>query len=161
MTSQKVKRSQFRTFMDVNPGYQDWALIGDGVTTAEIAYNPEISDEVYIHQDSGTAEVERYVPNMPIEAVAINGDDVFEYIDGLRKNRATLDEAHTQVVNVWMYEEAVLEAYPAELQDVAVAIDTFGGEGGQSGRITYTIHYRGDPVKGVFNPTTLTFTPDA
>ena len=47
--------------------------MGDGVTAAAIEYNPEISEEVYIHQDSATAEVERYGPKMPLEAVAIMG----------------------------------------------------------------------------------------
>ena len=158
MTTKKVKRSQFRTFIDVDPGYEDWALIGDGVTTAEIAYNPEVSQETYIHQDAGSAEVERYAPTQAIEAVAINGDDVFEYIDALRIAQATLDDAHTQIVNVWMYEDAETGAYPAQLQDVTVAVDTFGGEGGTSNKINYTIYYRGDPVDGTFNPTTLTFT---
>jgi hypothetical protein len=157
----KVKRSEFRSFIDVDPGYQDWALIGEGVTTAEIAYNPEVSQEAYIHQDAGTAEVERYAPTQAIEATAINGDDVFEYVDGLRKAQAVLDEAHTQIVNVWMYEDDTDGAYPAQLQDVTVAVETFGGEGGQSNKINYTIYYRGDPVDGTFNPTTLTFTPDA
>lgn len=161
MTTAKVKRSEFRTFIDVDPGYEDWALIGEGVTTGEIAYNPEISEEVYIHEDSGSAEVERYAPNMPIEAVAMNGDDVFEFIDGLRKNRATLDDAHTQIVNVWMYETPEGTSYPAELQEVTISIDSFGGEGGASSKINYTIHYRGDPVSGDFDTSALTFTPDA
>jgi hypothetical protein len=159
MTTAKVKRSQFRTFIDVDPGYQDWALIGDGVTAAEIAYNPETSEETYIHQDSGSAEIEGYKPNMPIEASAINGDDVFEFVDGLRKSRAILDAAHTQVVNVWLYEDDTDGAYPAELQDVAVSIDSFGGDGGASAKINYTILYRGDPTMGTFNPTTLAFVP--
>ena len=161
MTSEKVKRSQFRTFIDVDPGYQDWALIGDGVTAGEIAYNPEVSEETYIHEDSGSAEVEGYKPNMAIEANAINGDDVFEYIDSLRKARAILDDAHTQIVNVWMYETEESGAYPAELQDVTISIDSFGGDGGASNKINYTIHYRGDPTEGTFNPTELTFTPAA
>lgn len=161
MTTAKVKRSQFRTFIDVDPGYEDWALIGDGVTSGEIAYNPETSEETYIHEDSGSAEVEGYKPNMAIEAVAINGDEVFEFIDGLRKSRAVLDDAHTQIVNVWMYESDDAGDYPAELQDVAISVDSFGGDGGASTKINYTVHFRGDPVTGTFNPTTLTWTADS
>jgi hypothetical protein len=161
MATAKVKRSQFRTFIDTDPGYEDWALIGDGVTSAEIAYNPEVAEETYIHQDSGSAEVEGYKPNMAIEAQAINGDDVFEYVDGLRKARAVLDDAHTQIVNVWMYDDASEGAYPAELQDVAISVNTMGGDGGASTKLNYTIHFRGDPVSGTFNPTTLTWTADS
>lgn len=156
----KVKRSEFRTFIDKTPETSDWALIGEGVTSGEISYNPETSEEVYIHEDSGSTDVESYKPSMAIEAVAINGDDVFEFIDRLRKDRAVLSDAHTQIVNVWLYEEETGGEYPAELQDVAISIESFGGEGGESAKINYTIHFRGDPVSGTFNPSTLTWTPD-
>ena len=163
MTSEKVKRSQVRTFIDVDPDYQDWALVGDGVTSAEIAYNPEISSEVYIHQDSASSEIEAYAPTMAIEAIAIKGDEVFDFVDALRKTRATLDAAHTQICNVWLYDEVYGETgvYRAEVQDVAISIDTFGGEGGQSNKINYTIHYCGDPVLGDFDLEYLTFSEDS
>lgn len=157
--AEKIKRSLFATLIDVDPGYEDWALVADGVTTAAIEYNPEISEEVYIHQDSATAEVERYGPKMPLEAVAIKGDDTFDYVDGLRINRAVLNDAHTQVVNVWLYKPVTgqQDTYEAELQDVTISIESFGGDGGVANRINYTIHFRGDPVQGKFDADTLTF----
>jgi hypothetical protein len=160
MIEEKVKRSEFRTFIDVDPGYEDWALLGEGAVNGEVAYNPEISEEVYIHEDSANSEVERYNPSMAIEATAIAGNDVFDFIDGLRQSRATLDDAHTQIVNVFMY-DGTSGAYEAELQDVAISIESFGGEGGTSAKINYTIHYRGDPTHGTFDTDELTFTPDA
>lgn len=158
----KVKRSQFKTFLNTTPSEvtDTWSLIGDGVTAGEISYNPQTSDEVYIHQDSGSVEVESYKPNMPIEAIAVNGDAVFEYIDSLRKARAVLDSAYTEIVNVWLYETPTSNEYPAEKQAVAISIESFGGDGGSSAKINYTINYRGDPVLGTFNPTTLVFTPN-
>ena len=160
--SQKIKRSQFRTFIDIDPGYEEWALLGEGVTTAQIDYNPEISSETYIHQDSAAAEIESYAPSMPIEASAIAGDDVFKFVDGLRKERAVLDAAHTQIVNVWLYEdEQGTGIYPAELQDVTIAVGNIGGAGGESNKINFTIHFRGDPAAGAFNISNLTFTPDS
>ena len=163
MTTEKVKRSQVRTFIDVDPDYEDWALIGDGVTSAEIAYNPEISSEVYIHQDSASAEIEAYAPTMAIEAIAIKGDEVFDFVDDLRQGRAVLDAAHTKICNVWLYDEVYGETgvYRAEVQDVAISIDTFGGEGGQSNKINYTIHFRGDPVLGEFDLEYLDFSEDS
>lgn len=162
MAIEKVKRSEIRTFMDVDPGYQDWALIGEGVPTAAIEMNPEIETETYIHQDNATAEIQRYAPSLGIEAIAVKGDEVFDFVDNLRINRAVLSEAHTQIVNVWMYKDpAVGGGYPAELQDVTVAVESAGGDGGVASKINYTIYYRGDPVKGTFNLTTLIFTPDA
>jgi len=155
----KVKRSQFRTFLNTGtPSEPVWSLIGDGVTSAAIQYNPQTSEEIYIHEDSGSTIVEAYKPNMPIEAAAINGDAVFEYIDALRKARAVLSAAETEIVNVWLYETPTSGAYPAEKQAVSIQIDDFGGEGGVAAKINFTINYKGDPVLGTFNPTTLAFT---
>lgn len=157
MTTAKVKRSEFASFLYCGSvaGYN---LIGDGVTNAEVGYNPATEETVYIHQDSGTTEVTSYKPSMGIEATAIEGDGVFEYIDSLRKSRALLDSAKTNVVNVWLYETPTGAAYPAEKQDCYIAIDTFGGEGGQSAKINYTIYYAGDPVIGQFNSSTKAWT---
>lgn len=155
----KVKRSQFRTFINIGSAtVPEYALLGPGVTTGEISYNPQTSEETYIHEDSGTTEIESYRPNMAVEASCIYGDDVFDYIDGLRKNRAVLDEAKTDIVNVWMYEPEGIAGYPAEKQDVSIQIDSFGGAGGETNKINFTINFIGNPVSGEFDVDSLTFT---
>lgn len=157
MTTAKVKRSEFASFLycGSTAGYN---LIGDGVTSAEVGYNPATEETVYIHQDSGTTEVTSYKPSMAIEATAIEGDGVFEYVDSLRKARSLLDSAKTNVVNVWLYESPTGSDYPAEKQDCYIAVDSFGGEGGQAAKINYTIYFAGDPVIGLFNPSTKAWT---
>ena len=153
-----IKRSQVKTFLNTGTSETpDWVLLGDGIRSAAINYNPQTTDETYIHQDSGSTVVESYKPTMPIEAVAKNGDDAFEYVDGLRKSRAVLSDAETEIVNVWLYETTTTGAYPAERQAVSIQIDDFGGEGGQSAKINFTINFQGDPTPGTFNPTTLAF----
>ena len=155
----KIKRSEVKTFVNVNPsGAASYKLIGDGVTTGAIGYNPKTSEETYIHEDSATISVESYAPTLPVEAIAVSGDDVFEFIDGLRIARAVLDDAETDIVNVWMYESGGPTAYPAEKQTVSIQIDDFGGDGGSSVKINYTINFVGDPVIGTFNATTSAFT---
>lgn len=155
----KIKRSEVKTFLNTGTTTVPvWSLLGDGIVSAAIAYNPQTTDETYIHQDSGTVEVDSYKPNMPIEATAVNTDAAFEFVDALRKARAVLDDAHSEIVNVWLYETAVGGAYPAERQAVSIQIDDFGGDGGQAAKINFTINYLGDPVAGTFNPTTLAFT---
>ena len=142
-----VKRSQFAVYLNVGTALApDYALVGDGITTAAINYNPQTSEETYIHQDSGTVEIESYKPTMPIEATAKSGDDVFDFVDGLRQARAVLDAAKTDAVLVYLYETAVAGEYPAEKQDVSIQIDTFGGDGGASAKLNYTVNFLGDPV---------------
>lgn len=161
MTVSTVKRSQFKAFLNILPsGSASYKLVGDGITTGVINYNPQTLEETYIHQDSGSTEIESYRPNFPIEATAKAGDDVFDFIDDLRQARAVLDDAKTDVVLVYLYEAPVLGEYPAEKQNVSIQIDSFGGDGGASAKINYTINFIGDPVLGTFNPTTLAFTPN-
>ena len=154
----KIKRSEVMTFMDTTPSSTaTYKLIGDGVTTGAIGYNPKTSEETYIHEDSATITVESYAPTMAVEATAVSGDDVFEFIDALRVARATLDDAETTIVNVWAYESGGPTAYPAEEQEVSIQINEFGGDGGTAAKINYTINFIGDPVVGTFNASTSTF----
>lgn len=158
----KVKRSQVQSFLQTasSPSIV-LSLIGSGVTTGTINYNPETSNETYIHEDGATIDVERYAPNLPIESSCVNGDAVFEFIDNLRKIRATLNDARTYLVNVWMYETPTsTDKYPAERQEVSIQIDSFGGDGGVTTKINYTINFIGDPVVGKYDVSDGTFTAD-
>ena len=160
MAGTKVKRSKLAIFLDTSGGEEtaEWALIGNGVTEQTIAYNPTTSDEVYIHQDSGTVDVESYKPNIPTPMTAIKGDPVFDYVDGLRKTRAIGADARTKICIVYLYETETTGAYPAEQNDCSIQIDDFGGAGGESATINFTINLIGDAVVGTFNPTTKSFT---
>ena len=160
MAGTKVKRSKLAIFLDTSGGEEtaEWALIGDGVTEQTFAYNPQTSDEVYIHQDSGTTDVESYKPNIPTPMTAIKGDPVFDYVDGLRKARAIGADARTKICIVYLYDTETTGAYPAEQNDCSIQIDDFGGAGGESATINFTINLIGDAVVGTFNPTTKSFT---
>lgn len=161
MAGTTVKRSNFVTYLNTgtyaSPVYY---LIGDGVTTASLGYNPQTLEETYIHQDSGSIEVESYRPNLPIEATAKSGDEVFDYVDALRKSRSVLDAAKSDIVNVFLYDtESPAGSWVAERQVVSIQIDSFGGDGGGSTKISYTINFIGDPIPGTFAVATKTFTP--
>lgn len=157
----RIKRSQVKTFINIKPsGTADYALLGEGITNLSVNYNPQVSEEQYIHEDTGTSEIESYRPSIPIEMKAIEDDEAFEFLDDIRQARAVLDAAKTDIVNVWLYEGGTMGEYPAEKQEVAVQVDEFGGEGGTSLNFNVTLLYVGDPVLGTFNPTTAVFTPN-
>jgi hypothetical protein len=162
MTASKVKRSLIRSFLNTGtPGSPTWSLIGDGVTSAKIAYNPKTTEETYITQDSASISIDSYAPNMPVEASAKYGDAAFDWVDLLRIARGVLATAETEVVNVWLYRTPTgLGYYGAEKQACSIQIDDFGGEGGVATKINFTINYLGDPVLGTFSPGDLEFVPD-
>lgn len=157
----KIKRSLFAIFMNTTPtGTATYARMGQGITSHKVDYNPETSDETYVSEDSGTTDVESYKPSIATQQTAIQGDEVFDFVDGLRQSRAILDAARTDIVMVNMYGTATGGAYPAEKNTVSIQIDDFGGDGGKSVEINYTVNMVGDPVKGTFDPSTKTFTPE-
>jgi len=156
----KIKRSQIMTFLNITPsGAATYALIGDGVTAGAISYNPKSEEVTYIHEDSASISVEGYAPNFPIEAIAVSGDSVFDFVDNLRITRAVLTDAETDIINVWAYLTGGPAAYPAEKQSVSIMVDEFGGDGGASAKLNYTINFVGDPIPGTFNASTKAFTP--
>lgn len=155
----KVKRSEIWTYIDTVPSTEVYDLLGEGVVSGAISYNPKTTEETYIHQDNAAITVDSYAPTMAVEATAIYGDDVFDFVDGLRKSRAVLSAAETTIVNVWVYEGGGPTAYPAEQQAVSIQVDEYGGEGGQAAKISFTINFIGDPVPGTFNSSTAAFTP--
>lgn len=159
--SGKIKRSQVAMFLNTSTtASPTWSLIGNGVTEQTIAYNPQVSEETYIHQDSGTADVESYKVNIPTPMTAIKGDAVFDFVDGIRKGRKVLADARSQVCIVYLYETPTGGAYEAEKNDCSIQVDDFGGAGGESAKLNFTINLIGDPVIGTFDPTTKTFTED-
>lgn len=151
----KIKRSLFRSFLNVGTILSpDWGLIGTGVTSGAISYNPKVEEVTYIHEDSATITVEGYAPKFPLETIAIAGDDVYDFVDALRKSRGVLSSAETEVVNVWMYRTPISGYFEAEKQDCSVQLDEFGGDGGATAKVNYTVNFVGEPVHGRFNPTT-------
>lgn len=159
--STSAKRKTFKTFLNTGTvGTPAWKLLGDGVGTAKVAYNGQLTDETFIHEDNATVDLDSLKANMPVKQQAKVGDNVFDYVDNLRITRATGSAARSEVVNVWLYKTPSGGAYPAERQTVTIVPDDFGGDGGKVAEMNYTIHYVGDPVLGTFNPTTLTFTPN-
>lgn len=154
----KVKRSQFATFLNTNtPASPTWSKISSGVVEAVMEYNPSISEVQYIGDDVMTKAVEGYSPVMPINSEANNGEAVFEFLDALRKGQSILGSAESEIVNVYLYETASMTYYLAEKWTVAIAIDEFGGTGGEVTKLGYTLHTVGEGIVGSFSPSLSLF----
>lgn len=155
---EKIKRVKFAHFLNTGvSATPTWSRINKGVTELTISYNPEVTTEKYIGDDNSSNSIDSYAPNSSISQTAFSDDPIFEFIDNIRKTRATGEDCRTQLLNVNIYEESSGEYY-AEKQDVLVQIDSIGGEGNVG--IEYTLLYDGDPVQGTatISNGTVTFT---
>ncbi len=159
---QKIRRSKFALFLDTarNAESPTWELIGDGVTEMSIAYNPQTSEVIYVNEDSGSTDVESYKPTIAAPMTALAGDPVFEFIDDLRIRRSVLSDCETNCLMVYLYKPEQGGKYPAERSRCTVQVDEFGGAGGESAKLNFTLNLCGSAQQGLFDPAARTFTAE-
>lgn len=152
-TMEKIKRPLIAHFLDTSQAADyasaKWDRLGINVTEASTEYNAQTESSQDIVSDSAATEITGYQPTMPVSQQCTKGDPVFELVTKLRRNRATLADSHTWLLNVDLW-DAELEGskYKAEVQEVAVQVDTYGGAGGETPVQEYTLNFVGDPIKG-------------
>ena len=160
MSMEKIKRSLFATFINTTPNTETptWAKMGKGITSQKISYNPNVTTEQYIDEDNAYSSVDSYAPSLDGQQTCYKGEPVFEYIDALRQNRAVGAELETEVLFVYLY-DGTENAYKAEKNACVIQLGDYGGDGGGSVQLTYTIGLNGDPEKGTatISNSTVTF----
>ena len=149
MSMEKIKRSLFATFINTTPGSESptWAKMGKGITSQKISYNPNVTTEQYIDEDNAYSSVDSYAPSLDGTQTCYKGEAVFTYIDGLRQKRAVGAELETEVLLVYLY-DGEGNAFKAEKNACVIQLGDYGGDGGGSVQLTYTIGLNGNPVKG-------------
>lgn len=160
---EKIKRSQFATFINTTPNGETatYVRMGKGITSQSISYNPNTTTETYIDEDNATNSIDSYAPSVDGTQTCYSGEPVFEYIDGLRKSRATGADLETDVVFVYIYDASGdTPTYAAEKNNCVIQLGDFGGEGGGNLQITYNVALNGDPIVGTatISNGTMTFT---
>lgn len=96
---------------------------------------------------------------------ADKSDEIHAFLQDIIDNRKVLDDVKTDTVEVHLWkpvtsetneEPTVFEAYK---ETAVIEITSYGGD--TTGyQIPFTVHYQGDRVKGKFDISTKTFTPD-
>ena len=164
MADNKAKRSQWYTFL--NTGTTEtpvWVREGRFASEMTAQMNPQTTTTQDVTQDTGETDITGYQPNIPVSKSVSKSDPAFEFIDEIRRERKILSDAYAQIVHVDVFNPNEDNSYPAELQNVSIQIDSFGGAASDPLTISYTYNYRGDAVKGTatISDGTVTFTPAA
>ena len=146
---EKIKRSLFATFINTTPDGEapTWAKMGKGITSQKISYNPTVTTEQYIDEDNAYSSVDSYAPSLDGTQTCYKGEPVFEYIEALRQKRAVGTDLETEVLFVYLY-DGKENAYKAEKNACVIQLGDYGGDGGGSVQLTYTIGLNGSPVQG-------------
>lgn len=154
-------REELLSYMNIgSTETPEWNLIGAGFTDLTEALNPVTKDSHYIHQKTGTSSVIGYAPTFTFAAELDKGDPVASYIANIGRERKVGIDCETDIINVYTWvpgkTEGTMLAYR---QHVAIKVDNSGsGVGGEAVGLAGALLYKGDSIKGEFNPTTKTFT---
>lgn len=152
-------------FLNIEPSgsSESWALVGNGMTTGSYTYEASETSETYIVNDNATTTIDSYAVSLDGEMKCIFGDEVYDFINGLRYKLATGTDAETTVLLVDKYDVDESQAFKAQKFDCSISISSYGGDGGATPTIGFKINVNGDPVNGTVTMSsgTPTFTPDS
>lgn len=154
---EKIKRSQFLTFLDTTPSgnSRTWAIIGVGVDEYSQAFNPQVDTEKWIIEDNARNDHTSNQKQGSVTQKCYKNDPAFEFVaDG----RDQLNyKTHILDIDTWNGTGSGSSVtYPAKMSDGLVAITNYSGE-----QIEYDLYYDGDPTEGTVTITNgvPTFTP--
>lgn len=151
---EKIKRSQFLTYLDTTPASTaTYAILGVGVDEYSTDYNPQVDTEKWIIEDNARNDHTSNQKQGSVTQKCYKNDPCFEFIangrDVLNYPTNILD------VDTW---GGTAGSYPAKLSKGMITVTSYSGE-----EIEYDLYYNGDPVEGTVSVTggVPTFTPNA
>ena len=154
---EKVKRSQFLTFLDTRPASTTptWKVLGIGITDYGIDYNPQVDTEKWIIEDNARTDHTSNEKQSSVTQRIYKNDPCFEFVQAGRDELNY--RSHVLDIDRWNGNGS---SYPAKMSDVVITVSTWMGE---EATIEYDLYYDGDAKTGtvVFDENGVpTFTED-
>lgn len=140
-TIEKVKRSQFLTYLDTTPtSTPTYAVLGIGVTDYGIAYNPQVETEKWIVEDNARNDHTSNQKQGSVSQRIYKNDPCFEFVQAGR------DELNykTKILDIDRWNGSGSQ-YPATLSDGIITVTQFMNE---DAVIEYDLYYDGDAEAG-------------
>ena len=152
---EKIKRSQFRLFLDTTPSSQNptWKLEGWGVEEASLSFNANVERTKFIVEDGARSDHTSNDKQSSITKKAYKNEPCFEFINAGRDKLNYV--THILEVDTWGESGG---SYPAKMSDGMIVVSEYSGE-----EISYDLYFDGDPVEGTVTIAdgVPTFTPTA
>ena len=140
----KINRDDLVTYLDITPGSAaTYALLGIGITSYGIAYNPQVETEKWIIHKNATNEVSSVQKQGDVSQKMYKGDPCFEFAHGLRGKTGA--DIKTNILDIDMWDEVAEGEYKAELSEGILAVTNKGAE---DAVLEYSLYYNGDPKEG-------------
>ncbi len=157
-------RDNLRHYIDtsMNASEAKYRLLGDGVESLTEEMNPEEETKHYIHMSKSSNKVKSYQRSFEVDKADCVEDEVQAMIDKLVDDLPVGASAETSFVRLRI-KDAVAESsgvYKAIKVPCTVSVSSSGGDGGDDVHNVISVKQSGEDIKGTFNVTTETFTPE-
>ena len=155
---EKIKRKFMAHYVGIGeePTY---TRLGADLEEYTIELNPNVETKTNILGET-TTTIDSYQPQSSVEPYyAIEGDELFTWLQNCIDTRATLDDLKVKTLEVHLWEEDGTGTFVAYQEDAVVEITSYGGD--TTGyQIPFNLHNTGNRVKGKFALATKTFTAE-
>ena len=158
----KLKRQLMAHMIDAalpSESSTDYVWVGDDLEEFNVEMNGNIETKNNI-KGKTSVTLDSYQPQASAEPYyAVEGDHLFERLQGIIDGRLTLDDLNTTVVEVHLWEPED-GSYVAYQESAIIEVSSYGGD--HTGyQIPFNVHYTGNRVKGKFSLDSMTFTQTA
>lgn len=153
MAIEKITREQVVSYLNTTPSTTaTWGLIGVGITSYGLAFNPQVTTEKWIINKNATSSLDSYQIQGEVSQKCYKGDPIFEFVNELRRTAGVGAKAETEILDIDTYDEITTNNYKATKYACTIAVTNYMSE---EAVIEYSIYYNGDPAIG-----TVTLDPD-
>ena len=130
---EKIKRSDFLTYIDTTPSSSDptWAVLGVGVDEYATSYNPQVDPEKWIIEDNARNDHTSNQKQGSVTQKCYKNDPEFAFVAAGRDQLNY--KTHILDIDVW---NGTTGSYPAKMSNAIIAITSYSGE-----EIEYDIYY--------------------
>ena len=141
----------------VTPGTYEWVRICKS-TVFDFAFNPATEERSFICDKNNSTEITGYAPSMEQEVILDNTDELYKFMDEFLHEYPTGSDAEIPVLLV---RPALVSGEPTAGEVWEHAVISAGSINSVDGKLTFTINFNGDPIKGTvaISQGKVTFTP--
>lgn len=164
MTNETVMRNQIADYLNTSTtDTPSFALMGVGFNTLDENPNAQTDGKTYINQKAQSSQIKNYQTQFPFDTDLIASEEAVMALYHIGRNQKIGADAEMEYVRVELFrpDEATANTFKARKFKVAVAVTGITGAGGETVKVTGTLHGVGDPIYGTFNTTTKTFVETA
>lgn len=140
---EKIKRSEFLTFIDTTPTATNptWAVLGIGVDEYATSYNPQVDNEKWIVEDNARNDHTSNQKQGSVTQKCYKNDPEYAFISSARDQLNF--KTHILDVDTWDATGTTTVTYAGKMSDAIITITSYSGD-----QIEYDLYYDGDPTNG-------------